>query len=148
MEFKGLGEPDGKGLSARNLAHLDGINRVIDDTSFDSIIVIDPNAIIKSVNQTTCYDFGYDSKEELIGQNIKILVGGGMSDKHDGFVGKFFEHGHESKVLGHQRVLQAKRKDGTEFKCIIGIHIIKGTKLIVGYLRNIDSVFHSASKRD
>lgn len=147
-DMTGVGESNGNGLSISNVKQLDAINRVIDDTSFDSIIVIDSDAIIQSVNSTTCTDFGYDTKEDLVGQNIKILIGGGMSEKHDAMVKNFFDKSYVSRVLGNQRVLQAKRKDGSEFKCIIGIHMLDGTKFVVGYIRNIDCVFNSTKKED
>ena len=54
----------------------------IDDTSFDSIVVTDKDGVIQGLNVTTLSEFGYGSKDELIGENVSVLVGGGNAEKH------------------------------------------------------------------
>ena len=148
-DVTGVGEADGKGLSKSNLAvkQCDAVNRVMDDTSYDSIIVVDRQSIIQSVNKTAITEFGYDSKDDLVGQTLNLLIGSGMSESHDEYVQNFFENGGTSRVVGKQRLLRAKRKDGSEFQCIIGIHLLDDTPFVVGYIRNIQSVVDSFNRQ-
>jgi len=138
-------EVDGRGneLTITNIRVKDQVERVVDDTSFDAIVVIDFGGTIQSVNDTAVSEFAYDSKDVLVGQNIKILVGGGSADNHDACVERFRQSrdaGKNSSVIGKQRLLKARRKGGDEFPCIIGVHVIKGTDLLVGYIRNVSGL--------
>lgn len=120
---------------------LDPIEKLIDDTSFDAIIVTDFKGVIQRVNETTVREFRYDSAEELIGRNVSDLVGGKVKPStHDRYMQRFQKAGKTSTTIGKQRVLKSKRKDGTEFRCIIGINKIPDTteELLVGYIRNLD----------
>ena len=146
-DMSGLAEPGGKGLTEANLQAVSAVNKVVDDASFDSIIVIDKRGLIQNVNETTLEDFGYDSKEELLGRNVSILVGGGMDHhKHDEHVHKFHESGKTSRVLRSQRLLKSKRKDGSEFRCMIGLHTIQNTDFVAGYIRNVESLLAEVKK--
>jgi PAS domain S-box-containing protein len=124
-------------IKITNLNILDPVERLVDDESFDAIIIIDYSGIMKRVNATAVKEFGYSSKDELEGQNVSILVGGGMADKHDNFVKRFRESGASSSTIGKQRVLHSKRKDGTEFPSILGIRQIPDTEYLVGHLKNM-----------
>lgn len=124
-----------------NINFLDPVERVIDDASFDAIIVTDFKGVIQRVNETTLREFRYDSKEELQGKNVSDLVGGKVSAKtHDKFLQNFQKAGKSSSTIGKQRVLWSKRKDGSEFRCIIGINKVPDAKqdLLVGYIRNLE----------
>jgi PAS domain-containing protein len=47
------------------------------DEMFDAVVITDLKGSILKVNQVTLDVFGYDSKKELTGRNVSILVGGG-----------------------------------------------------------------------
>ena len=120
------------------------MQRVLDDKAFDCIVVIDFYGIIRGVNTTLVRTFGYEEKQDLIGDNVTVLMDPKVAEHHDKYLAKFREK-HESgekmsRILGTERLLQAMRKDGSEFRCIIGIHDIEETELLVGYIRNIDQV--------
>jgi len=124
-----------------NINFLDPVERVIDDSSFDAIIVTDFKGVIRRVNETTVRELRYDSKEELEGRNVSDLVGGKVSAKtHDRFLQNFQKAGKSSSTIGKQRVLWSKRKDGSEFRCIIGVNKVADAKqdLLVGYIRNLE----------
>ena len=122
----------------------DRVQRVVDDTSFDCIVVSDLFGIIQSVNATLINEFRFDEKEDLIGKNIKVLMGGGDAENHDSYLQGFRKHcktdDKKSRVIGNQRMLKSRRQDGTEFPCILGVHKIKGTDLLVAYIRNVETI--------
>jgi PAS domain S-box-containing protein len=116
--------------------HIDVLGH-IDDTSFDSIVVTDKDGVIQCLNVTTLSDFGYASKDELVGKNISVLVGGGHAENHGRYVERFYKMGRSNSVIGKQRILHSRRKDGSEFPCLIGIKMLPNTDLMIGYIRNM-----------
>ena len=136
---------DSDKFSITNLGSLDArVQRLVDDASFDSIVVADLQGIIQAVNDTTVREFRYSGKEDLVGQSLNIIMGDNYASNHNQYLDSFAERTNKdekvSKVLGKQRLLISKRKDGSEFRCIIGVHQIQGTGLLVGYIRNVDNV--------
>lgn len=125
----------------------DAISSGIDD-SFDAIIVSDLRGNIKQVNSTALEVFRYDSKDELLGKNLSVLVGGGEGKNHDAYMRRFRKDGSKtSKILGRQRMLHASRADGTEFPCLIGIRTCANGTRIVGYIRDMSGIVSDASAK-
>lgn len=62
------------------------IDRALWETSFDAVIVTDRLGIMKFVNSATVQEFGYASPEELVGNNVAMLVGGGLAAHHHRYV--------------------------------------------------------------
>ncbi|CAJ1964795.1 unnamed protein product [Cylindrotheca closterium] len=119
------------------------------DDSMDIVVVIDRKGVIQYANSMTFQEFGYDSEEELVGKDISELVGGGEAMNHGNYM-KSMEGGKvPSKVIGHhrassnksgkKRLLYAKRKDGTEFPCMIGLKPI-GPNYIAGFIKNLSDL--------
>eukprot|EP00977_Amphora_coffeiformis_P005985 scaffold1276_cov162-Amphora_coffeaeformis.AAC.5 len=50
------------------------VQRVLNDRSSDSIVVLGFYGVIQGVNATLVREFGYQSKEELVGENITVLL--------------------------------------------------------------------------
>ena len=118
------------------------------DDSFDAIIVSDLRGNIKQVNATALEVFRYDSKDDLLGKNLSILVGGGEGKNHDAYMRRFRKDGSKSsKILGRQRMLHASRADGTEFPCLIGIRTCANGTRIVGYIRDMSGIVSDASTK-
>ena len=87
-----------------NLKLLNPVDRLVDDTSFDAIVVIDCKGLIQNINVTTLTEFGYESKNELMGTNISLLVGGGEAVKHDQYLvesSRCFVSATSSKTTGN-----------------------------------------------
>ena len=63
--------------------------------------------------------FGY-SEPDLMGSNISILMPEPQSSAHDGYIKRFLETG-ENRMIGTDRTVTARRKDGTECKCRLGL---------------------------
>jgi PAS domain S-box-containing protein len=114
----------------------EGFEKAIWDTSFDGIVVIDDTGIIKHVNVTTLSIFGYDDAKELVGNNISILVGGGEANTNAAYVMNFNKGEKQPSIIGKQRVMHSRRKDGSEFPCSIGIKQLPRSTDLIGYIRN------------
>jgi PAS domain S-box-containing protein len=62
---------------------------------------IDTKGIIQKYNESAAQTFGY-SKEEAIGQNIKMLMPPDVADKHDGYLRRYVETG-VKHIIGSNR---------------------------------------------
>jgi PAS domain S-box-containing protein len=114
-----------------------------EETSFDAIIITDYHGVIKQLNQTVLSEFGYATKEDIVGKNISMLVDGGEAKKHDTYL-----MGKSGSTIEKQRVRSARRKDGSEFQCLIGIQKIPNTESLIGYIRNMSSMNQSTAAED
>jgi PAS domain S-box-containing protein len=114
-----------------------------EETSFHAIIITDYHGVIKQINQTVLSEFGYATKEDIVGKNISMLVGGGEAKKDETYL-----MGKSGSTIGKQRVLYARRKDGSEFQCLIGIKEIPNTESLIGYIRNMSSMNQSTAEDD
>lgn len=110
------------------------------DEMFDAVVLIDQKGFIVTVNKTALEIFGYKSKAELIDQNVSVLVGGGEAKNHDSYLKAFHEKDKERTQIGRQRILKARRKDRSEFPCIIGIKKTSNGKFLIGYIRDMTGI--------
>jgi PAS domain S-box-containing protein len=69
---------------------------------------INEQGIIQKYNECAVETFGY-SKEEAIGQNIKMLMPQDVADKHDGYLRRYVETG-VKHVIGANRFAKHTRK--------------------------------------
>ena len=114
--------------------------------SFDCIAVIDLDGEIKGINETFLKHFRYKDKSELVGKDIQVIIGSEYTSLHAEMMARYREKVRNGetltrcKVVGQQNLLPVVRKDGSEFKSIIGVHHVEGTDLLVGYIRNVDEI--------
>lgn len=87
--------------------------KAVVDTAVDSIVIIDRNGIIESVNPATERLFGYPAAN-LVGNNISMLMPAPHAENHDGYLRRYHETG-EARVIGAGREVEARRVDGTVF---------------------------------
>lgn len=125
----------------QQLAMMQEINDSIIDAAFDAMFLINGHGIIQKVNQAAVTQFGYNSKEELLGKNISSMCGDAFSSHHDDYLKSYRETG-ESHIIGTMRQVSARRKDGSEFPCKLGIDVIVTNKLtnemlICGFIRGL-----------
>jgi len=107
------------------------LRSVVDDHAFDAVVATDDRGIIQKVNQTAVDEFGYDTKDELVGEKLSVLI-------HN-ITPKQLSESH-----GKQRVVSLTKKDGEEFQSVVASKKIKGSEeLFVSYIRNVDSFKHS-----
>jgi PAS domain S-box-containing protein len=118
-----------KNTDARLQAILDGV--------LDSIITIDANGIIVSVNPAVAKTFGYEAGE-LLGQNVKMLMPEPNRSSHDGYLARYHSTG-MTKAIGVGRELEGLTKTGQVFPMELTITELSldGQRLFVGLIRDI-----------
>ncbi len=87
--------------------------RAILDAAGDGIISTDQTGTVTSFNPAASRMFGY-SRQEIIGQNVKMLVPEPHRDRHDGYISNYLDVG-ESTIIGTGREVLGLRKNGTTF---------------------------------
>ncbi|MEN7548082.1 PAS domain S-box protein [Rapidithrix thailandica] len=85
--------------------------RLFLDTLTDAILLVDQSGKIVQLNRQTILMFGYESKKELIGKAVEILLPNQFKNAHQTHRSIFFEDA-ESQSLSN---LFGKRKDSTTF---------------------------------
>ena len=83
------------------------------DSAAAGIITIDDEGIVESVNSAAEKLFGY-RPDEIVGQSVSLLMPAPYQDAHDGYLASYKETG-RSEIVGTNRELQARRRDGTVF---------------------------------
>ncbi|MCC2643923.1 MAG: uncharacterized protein K0S45_4336 [Nitrospira sp.] len=111
--------------------------RAIVETAVDGIITIDESGTMESINPAVERIFQYP-KEELIGQNVKILMPTPDHHRHDGYLQRYRETG-ERKIIGIGREVTGRRKDGSLFPIELSISEtqLPGRRFFTGILRDI-----------
>lgn len=107
------------------------------DNIMDGIIQTDRHGIIKMCNISAERLFGYSS-EELIGKNVNILIPESYHNKHKNHFDNYTKTGY-SAVIGVQREIKARRKDGSDFPIEIGIREmeIMDESMFVAIIRDV-----------
>jgi two-component system sensor kinase FixL len=118
-------------LKARE-AHL----RSILDTVPDATVVIDKRGIISSFSAAAVRQFGY-SEAEAIGKNVHLLMPEPYHQEHDGYLQRYLATG-EKRIIGVDRVVVGRRKDGSTFPM----------KLSVGEIKTAEGTFFTGFIRD
>ena len=103
----------------------------------DGIITIDEKGIIHSANPATERIFGY-KKEEMIGENVKILMPDPYQSEHDSYLQNYHNTGHK-KIIGIGREVQGKRKNGDIFPLELAVNdmVVDGKPMFAGIVRDI-----------
>lgn len=107
------------------------------EEAVDAILTINERGIIEYVNPAVLRMFGY-AREELIGQNVRILMPEPHQSAHDGYINRHLETG-VKKIIGIGRDTEGRRKDGGTFPLHLSVSKVQvGTRLIfTGILRDI-----------
>jgi PAS domain S-box-containing protein len=106
------------------------------ETSLDGIILITDRGVIEDINKSALELFGYE-KDELMGQNIKILMPEPHRSDHPGHL-KRYKETREARVIGIGRELEGMRKDKTLFPF----------QLAVSEFESSGHVFYAGAIRD
>lgn len=93
------------------------------EQAVDGVITINDSKIVTFYNSAAEKMFGY-SKEEVLGNNVKMIVPMEHQEQHDTYVDDNVQHG-EDKVIGIGRELKMVRKDGEEFWGFLALSKVK-----------------------
>lgn len=107
-------------------------------SSPDGIITIDKKGVILSFSASAERIFGYFS-DEVIGRNVKILMPKEIAIEHDYYLEKYIL-GEPSTIVGDNRTVDARRKDGSVFKMDLRVEAIElgdGEVMFIGTTRDI-----------
>ncbi len=110
--------------------------RAVVETAADGIVMANQRGVIEFVNPAALRMFGY-RREELLGQNLKILMPPPDRDKHDEYIERYLRTG-EARIIGIGREVVGQRKNGETFP----------TSLSIGEFREGDERFFTGIVRD
>jgi PAS domain S-box-containing protein len=95
--------------------------RAVFDSAGEGMVVMNTKGIITDFNSTASRLFGY-SRDEIVGQNAKVLMPAAIAKVHDQFVKRYVEGGEAKLVNTHQTIEgQCVRKDGSTFPADLGV---------------------------
>ena len=108
----------------------------IHDSAVDAIITITDGGTIETVNPSTEAMFGY-SKDELIGNNVKMLMPNPFRDEHDNYLERYLET-RIPQIIGIGREVVAQKKDGSIFPVHLAVNEVQvGDRLVfAGFIRD------------
>src|SRR5690606_38580070 len=101
-----------------------------------------------SFNTAAERQFGY-AAGEVIGQNVSMLMPAPYSVEHDGYLDRYLETG-EKRIIGKDRVVMARRKDGSTFPIKLAVGEMKsgGKSYLPGFIRDLTEREQSAAELD
>lgn len=139
VSVKRRSKPSAKGPSAEGSDHEDFYRSVIDHAA-DAIVTIDETGIMETVNVAAEKLFGY-SREELVGQNVKMLVPSPDHEKHDQYLANYLRTG-EKRIVDTWREVTGKRKDGSTVPIQLGVREIPvdGRRMFSGILTDLTEI--------
>jgi PAS domain S-box-containing protein len=108
------------------------------ETAVNAIITMGEDRCIQTINRATETLFGF-TREELVGQNVKILMPEPYRHRHDGYVDQYRRTG-VKKIIGIGREVIGQRKDGSTFPIDLSVGEAKlpdGRRVFTGIIRDL-----------
>lgn len=109
----------GAELEHLRLAESESRFRSLLEAAPDGILEVDDKGVIALVNTAAERMFGY-SREELIGQSVKVLIPSELHHRHDRHQATYLEHP-QSRPMGTGLTLLAQRRDGSQLPVEISL---------------------------
>lgn len=111
--------------------------RAVVENVVDGIITIDEQGTILSANAAAVKIFGY-SKNELIGQSIKMLMPEPFNSAPDTYLHAYLRDG-LPKIIGQSREAQGRRKDGEAFPMELAVSelVLNDRRIFTGLTRDV-----------
>jgi PAS domain S-box-containing protein len=115
-------------------------SRAVLNTAVDSIITIDHQCLIRSVNPATERMFGY-ATQELLGTNIRVLMPEPDRSQHDTYVANYIKS-RKPSIIGVGRRVIGRRKDGSEFPVHLAVSEFaeRGKQYFTGIIRDLSEL--------
>nr|WP_143547951.1 methyl-accepting chemotaxis protein [Rhodopirellula sp. SM50] len=103
----------------------------------DGLVTIDSTGIVTSFNLAAESLFGYRA-DEVIGNNVSMLTPSPHREQHDDYLRRYFATG-EARIIGHDRELDAVRKDGSTFAISLRVSELKrhDETVFIGLIQDI-----------
>jgi two-component system, LuxR family, sensor kinase FixL len=113
------------------------INSGIIMSATDGLVTIDKDHVIVGYNRGAEAMFGY-TRAEALGQDLKLIIPPPFTEVHRDYVRRYLDT-REAHVLGRQRRLAARRRDGQEFPLSISFSVaeIQGNLYFTAIMRDI-----------
>ena len=113
------------------------INSGIIMSATDALVTIDENHVIVGYNRGAEAMFGY-TRAEALGQDLKLIIPPPFTEVHRDYVRRYLAT-RVAHVLGRQRRLDARRRDGQEFPLSISFSVaeIQGNLYFTAIMRDI-----------
>lgn len=114
--------------------------KAIVQTAVNGVITIDTSGVIRLFNPAAERLFGWTA-DEVIGRNVSILMPEPIASEHDGYIQRFLET-REAKIIGIEREVTAKRKDGRTFPANLAVGhavLVEGRHLFVAFISDISA---------
>ena len=108
------------------------------DTAAEAIITTDDHGLIERINSKTEAMFGYTAKE-MLGRNISMLMPSPFREEHDDYIENHLEKGLR-QVIGRNREVVARRKDGTIFPISLSVSQVTGLNLFAGFIQDLTEI--------
>lgn len=112
------------------------------DHAFDAVFTVDEKGRICTVNKAALKLFEYE-ENEMIGKNVSLICGGGHAEHHDEYMHNYLVTGIK-KMIGTKRETMARKKDGSEFPCELGIDEIveagSGKRYFCGFIKDMSQL--------
>ncbi|MCG9682668.1 PAS domain S-box protein [Vibrio sp. Isolate23] len=111
--------------------------RTVFDTALDGTVVIDNKGIIVDVNRSLEMIFGR-IREELVGENVRVLMPSHYANAHDGFISNYLLTGNK-KLIGTPRQVEGLHKSGRVFpiEVSVGETWLGDAQVFVGVVKDI-----------
>lgn len=124
-------------LAEDQLKHNEERLQAVLDNVLESIITIDRQGIVQSINPSTEKTFGYGA-DEIIGQNVKMLMPEPYRSAHDQYLQNYHST-RIARIIGSEREVEGRHMNGTTFPLELSVTETStaGQTLYVGVLRDI-----------
>lgn len=107
------------------------------EQAIDAVVTIDENNNVTFMNAAAERLWGF-SRDEVLGQNVRMLVPRDIRPNHDNLVNANRTTGVD-KIVGTSREIQLERKDGTMLFCVLSLSKVKvGSSIIyTAFVRDV-----------
>ncbi len=121
-------------------------SKAIIDNAVDSIITINAEGLIQSMNPSATKMFGVEL-DELKGQNVKALMPSPYKQEHDGYLQNYYNT-KIKKVIGIGREVVGLRKDGSQFPIHLSVseYWVNNERFFAGIVRDITDLKEAEEK--
>jgi PAS domain S-box-containing protein len=118
-----LSETNKREILESDLAQKEELLRVTLESMVDAVILIDPKGTIYNFNTAAETTFGY-AKNDVLGQNIRMLMPEPYHSEHDGYLHNY-NSGGEPKIIGSGREVIGLRCNGEQFPMTLAVAEVK-----------------------